>query len=183
MGLSAAQLLEARDRLLPDVLAPGLSVVFVGINPGLYSAAVGYHFARPGNRFWPTLFRSGFTPHLMKPSEQFDLLPLGIGLTNIVSRATARADELTEEEIRAGARTLSEKVLRYRPRAIAVLGLSVYRIAFQSPEADLGPQPHPPDLSFGDAKIHLLPNPSGLNAHYPINDLAKLFADFRLSLE
>lgn len=178
MGFTAAQLLAAKDKPLPDVLAPGLKVVFVGINPGLYSAATGHHFARPGNRFWPTLHLSGFTPRLFRPSEQMELLMLGIGLTNIVPRPSARADELTKPEILAGVQLLRNKITQYQPHHLAVLGVSVFRTAFESPKATLGPQPQ----TIGETRIHLMPNPSGLNAHYSLADLADLFAAFRRSL-
>src|SRR5580700_1057374 len=127
---SRADLLAAQDAILPDVAAPGLAVLFSGINPGLYSAATGYHFARPGNRFWPALHRSGFTPRQLRPDEQEQLLGLGLGITNIVARATARADELTGQELRDGGRTLLAKAERLAPRWLAVVGVTAYRTAF-----------------------------------------------------
>ena len=123
---SSGDLTAARDKTIPDVVAPGLQVLFAGINPGLYSAATGYHFARPGNRFWPTLYAAGFTDRVLRPEEQQQLLPLGLGITNVVARATARADELAPAEIKAGARVLTAKVARLAPRWLAVVGITVY---------------------------------------------------------
>jgi TDG/mug DNA glycosylase family protein len=171
-------LLAAAGRSIPDVLAPGLSVVFCGINPGLYSAAIGHHFGRPGNRFWPALWHGGFSPRLLDPAEERDLLPLGYGITNIVDRSSARADELSVAELVAGGKALEKKMARLKVRAIAFLGVTAYRTALQRPRAALGRQPEP----FGGAVAWVLPNPSGLNAHYQLADLGKLFADMRLSL-
>jgi TDG/mug DNA glycosylase family protein len=160
---------------IADVIAPGLDVLFCGINPGLYSGATGNHFARPGNRFWPALHLSGFTPRQLHPSEKEELLTLGLGITNVVARTTARADELTAEEIVAGGRSLRRKVRRYTPRYLAVLGLGPYRLAFRSKNAAAGPQPE----TIGETKVWLLPNPSGLNAHYQLPALAEEFAKLR----
>lgn len=172
---TADELAAARARTIPDVIAPGLSVLFCGINPGLYSAATGYHFARPGNRFWPALHRSGFTPRLLDPSEQ-DLLPgFGLGITNIVARATARADELGREELRAGALTLTDLAARYAPAWVAVVGISAYRSAFGRAKAVIGEQ----DEVIADARLWVLPNPSGLNAHYQADALAAAFRALR----
>jgi len=172
---TAAELAAARARTIPDVIAPGLTVLFCGINPGLYSAATGYHFARPGNRFWPALHRSGFTPRLLDPSEQ-DLLPgFGLGITNIVARATARADELEREELRAGARTLTDLAARYAPAWVAVVGISAYRSAFGRAKAVIGAQ----DELIAEARLWVLPNPSGLNAHYQADALAAAFRELR----
>jgi double-stranded uracil-DNA glycosylase len=157
---------------IADVIAPGLDVLFCGINPGLYSGATGNHFARPGNRFWPALHLSGFTPRQLHPSEKEDLLALGLGITNVVGRTTARADELTTDEIVAGGRALRRKVKKYAPRYLAVLGLGAYRTAFGLKDAAVGPQPE----SIGETKVWLLPNPSGLNAHYQLPALAEEFA-------
>ncbi|MCT2581630.1 G/U mismatch-specific DNA glycosylase [Actinophytocola gossypii] len=168
----------ARDRTIPDVVGPGLDVLFCGINPGLYSAATGHHFARPGNRFWPALHRSGFTPRLFHPSEQEALLPLGLGVTNIAARATARADELTRDELRTGAATLTALVERYAPRVVAVVGITAYRTAFDRPKAVIGPQPE----RIAAARLWVLPNPSGLNAHYQPAALAAAFRELRESL-
>lgn len=167
-----AELHAATDKLIPDVLAPNLRVVFCGINPGLYSGAVGQHFARPGNRFWPALHAAGFTPRLFSPAEQFELLNLGLGLTNIAPRTTARADELSATELIEGAKHLENKVKQYRPTVLAVLGISAYRVAWNLPKAQLGLQAEP----LHDTRLWVLPNPSGLNAHYTA---AKLAAQFR----
>ena len=149
-----ADLEAARDATIPDILAPGLRVVFAGINPGLYSAATGHHFARPGNRFWPALHRSGFTPRQFRPDEQDQLLALGLGITNVAPRATARAAELAPAELRAGAQELQEKMTRLRPQWLAVLGVTVYRTAFGHPDAVVGPQAgrHRPDPAVGAAQ-------------------------------
>jgi double-stranded uracil-DNA glycosylase len=172
---SLADIAAAGDKTIPDVAAPGLRVLFAGINPGLYSAATGYHFARPGNRFWPALHLSGFTSRLLRPDEQEQLLALGLGITNVVARATARAAELTTAEIREGAASLAAKAERLRPRWLAVVGVTVYRTAFDSPRATEGPQPE----SLGGTRLWLLPNPSGLNAHWSLPALAAEFARLR----
>lgn len=173
-----ADLLAARDTTVLDVIAPGLRVLFCGINPSLYSAAVGHHFARPGNRFWPTLHAAGFTPRLFQPDEGVALLPLGYGITNIVDRATARADELTPTEVTAGGAALARKVRRFKPRVLAVLGVTVYRAAFDRPKAVIGPQPD----RIGGSAVWVLPNPSGLNAHYQRADLARVFTELRAAV-
>ena len=175
MAPSRAELEAARDRLLPDLLVAGLDVVFCGINPGLWSAATGHHFARPGNRFWPALHVSGFTPRRLGPEEQHELLDLGLGLTNVAARATARADELTPAELAGGGRLLEEKVLRHRPRWLAVLGVTAYRSAFGDRRAVVGPQ----DRVIGATRLWVLPNPSGLNAHWTPPALATEFARLR----
>jgi TDG/mug DNA glycosylase family protein len=166
-----ANLLAAKNKTVRDVIGPGLRVLFCGINPGLYSGATGHHFARPGNRFWPTLYQAGFTPRLLHPSEERELLDLGYGITNLVPRATATADEVTSEELVAGRKRLETKVRRYRPHAVAVLGIGAYRMAFQEPKAVLGLQSKP----LADAVLWVLPNPSGLNAHFQLSDLAEQF--------
>ncbi|WP_231921505.1 G/U mismatch-specific DNA glycosylase [Micromonospora auratinigra] len=160
---------------MPDLLAPGLDVLFVGINPGLWSAATGWHFARPGNRFWPALHRGGFTPRLLHPSEQDELPALGLGITNMVARASARADELSAEELVTGAELLTGKVRRYRPRWVAVVGVTAYRIGFARPRAGFGPQPD----RLGPARLWVLPNPSGLNAHFTAESLGAAFGELR----
>jgi TDG/mug DNA glycosylase family protein len=147
---------------MPDLIAPRLKVLFSGINPSVYSAVVGYHFARPGNRFWPTLYASGITDRLLAPHEQHELLALGYGITNVVDRATVSADVLTAEELAEGGRHLEAKVRRYRPQVLAVLGIGAWRTAFGHPKASLGPQPE----TLAGARVWVLPNPSGLNAHY-----------------
>ncbi|HYC92952.1 MAG TPA: G/U mismatch-specific DNA glycosylase [Thermoanaerobaculia bacterium] len=169
------QIASAAGKTLPDVIAPGLDVLFCGINPGLYTAAVQQHFGRPGNRFWPTLHRAGFTPRLFHPSEQHELLKLGYGITNVVARATAAADELTPEELKAGGETLTRKVLTYQPRYLAIVGIGAYRTAFGRPKAKLGLQ----EETIGETKIWVLPNPSGLNANYQAGALVELFRGLR----
>ncbi|MEW2304878.1 G/U mismatch-specific DNA glycosylase [Streptomyces sp. NPDC006655] len=157
------------------MIADGLHVLFCGINPGLMSAASGHHFARPGNRFWPVLHRSGFTPRLLKPAEQDELLSYGLGITNVVARATARADELTAEEYVAGGQLLTAKVTRTRPRWLAVVGVTAYRAAFADRGARVGPQ----ERTIGDTRVWVLPNPSGLNAHWTAATMAEEFARLR----
>ncbi|MFF9012117.1 G/U mismatch-specific DNA glycosylase [Streptomyces sp. NPDC014870] len=169
------QLEAARDRVIPDVASGGLSVLFCGINPGLMSAATGHHFARPGNRFWPVLERSGFTPRLLKPAEQEELLGYGLGITNVVARATARADELSDEEFREGGRLLTRRVERLRPRWLAVVGITAYRTAFGERRAVVGPQ----ERTIGTTRIWVLPNPSGLNAHWTLQTMAEEFSRLR----
>src|SRR5512139_3895335 len=146
-------LLAAQDKTLRDVIAPDLRVLFCGINPGLYSGATGHHFARPGNRFWPTLHQAGFTPRLLHPSEQQELLTWGYGITNLVPRTTATADELSAEELLAGRRRLVSKIKKYHPRVLAVLGIGAFRTAFQQPKASLGLQPD----SIGNTILWVLP--------------------------
>jgi TDG/mug DNA glycosylase family protein len=167
-----AELSAASSRTIPDVVAPGLRVLFSGINPGLFSAWSGHHFARPGNRFWPALHRSGFTPRLLLPSEQDELLPLGLGITNVVARATARADELGVDELREGGELLRAKAATFRPAWLAVVGVTAYRTAFGEPRATVGLQ----ETTIGDTRVWVLPNPSGLNAHYTPASLADEFA-------
>jgi len=152
-------------------------VLFVGINPGLYSAATGHHFARPGNRFWPALHRSGFTERELRPPEQSELLKAGYGITNLVNRGTAAADELDPTEFVAGRKRLAAKVRRYRPQTLAFLGVGAYCHAFSLKNAPVGPQPRP----FEGASVWVLPNPSGLNANYQLPELVKLFRSLRQS--
>src|SRR5687768_11849641 len=166
-----AELLAAANRTVPDLIRPGLTVLFCGINPGLYSAATGHHFARPGNRFWPALHQAGFTPRLLHPSEEQQLLRAGYGLTNLVARATASADELAPAEFVAGRRRLAAKLRRYRPKAVAFLGMGAYCHAFGVRQAALGPQP----AAFAGAAVWVLPSPSGLNANYQMPALVQLF--------
>lgn len=170
---TAAELEAARAALLPDLLAPGLRIVFCGINPGLWSAATGHHFARPGNRFWPALHAAGLTPRRMEPAEQGELLDLGLGLTNVVPRATARADELTAEEYAAGGRALTRKVAALAPEWLAVLGVTAYRSAFDERRAQVGEQAR----TLGGTRVWVLPNPSGLNAHWSAQGLAGAFRE------
>jgi TDG/mug DNA glycosylase family protein len=166
-----ADLQAADGKTIPDVIAPGLHVLFCGINPGLYSAAIGHHFGRPGNRFWPALYAAGITPRLLTPYEDQELLSFGCGITNIVSRATAGADELNRIELIAGGTALEEKVRRYTPTFVVILGLTAYRAAFKHPQSPIGLQPH----AIGASRLWVMPNPSGLNAHYQLADLARLF--------
>ncbi|MEU2183988.1 G/U mismatch-specific DNA glycosylase [Streptomyces thermolilacinus] len=159
------------------MVACGLSVLFCGINPGLMSAATGHHFARPGNRFWPVLHLSGFTPRQLAPSEQEELLSYGLGITNVVARATARADELSDDEFREGGRLLAAKVELLRPRWLAVVGVTAYRVAFGDRKAAIGPQ----ERTIGDTRIWVLPNPSGLNAHWTARTMADEYARLRVA--
>lgn len=175
MKPSPADLEAARDLTLADVVGPDLHVLFSGINPGLWSAATGLHFARPGNRFWPTLHRAGFTPRRLVAAEQHELPGLGLGITNVAPRATARADELRREELEEGGEILRGKVSRLRPRWLAVVGIGAYRTAFAAPRAEVGPQ----QASLGATRVWVLPNPSGLNAHWPADALAAEFARLR----
>ena len=174
-----ADLAGAANRTIEDVIAPGLRVLFVGINPGLYSGWSGYHFARPGNRFWPTLHAAGFTPRRLAPAEQRELLDYGCGVTNFVARATARADELSADELRAGGVRVERLVAAYAPQGVAVLGITAYRAAYARPRAVMGRQP---DLLAG-RPVWVLPNPSGLNAHYTPASLAEVFRALRLEME
>ncbi|NDZ80822.1 G/U mismatch-specific DNA glycosylase [Streptomyces sp. SID10853] len=169
------ELEAARDRIVPDVVAEGLNVLFCGINPGLMTAATGHHFARPGNRFWPVLHLSGFTPRRFAPSEQDGLLALGLGITNVVARASARADELTADEYREGGRILTAKVETLKPRWLAVVGVTAYRTAFREPKARIGPQTR----TIGSTRIWALPNPSGLNAHWTAATMAEEYGRLR----
>lgn len=178
---AAAGAEAARGATIPDVLPgpgdPPLQVLFCGINPGLMSARTGHHFARPGNRFWPALFRSGFTDRQLRPDEQALLPGYRLGITNIVARASARADELAADELVDGAQRLRELVARVRPRWLAVVGITAYRVAFASPRAEVGPQ----DLALGETRVWALPNPSGLNAHWPLPAMVAEFARLRLA--
>jgi double-stranded uracil-DNA glycosylase len=169
------QIQAAAGKTIHDVIAPRLRVLFCGINPGLYSAAMGHNFARPGNRFWPALFAAGFTDLLFHPSEEHELLKRGYGITNIVEIATASASELSAAELREGAKRLAKKVLRYRPRWLAVVGISAYRTAFERPDVTIGRQAE----KIGDTQIWVLPNPSGLNAHYQLPEIATHFRALR----
>ena len=178
MSLSKAELEAARGRTIPDVLGPDLDVVFVGINPGLWSGAVGHHFARPGNRFWKALHGSEFTNRRLDPSEDASLLERNLGVTNLVARTTATADELSADEIRLGAQKLEERLEPLRPRFVAVLGIGAYRTGFGRRESALGPQ----EDDFGGARLWVLPNPSGLNAHHQLDDLTERFRRLRAAL-
>lgn len=172
------EILAAAGKTVPDVIAPGLRILFCGINPGLYTAAVGHHFARPGNRFWPALFQAGITPRLLRPDEERDLLQWGYGITNVAARASATADELTHEELRSGGKILTTKLEQYQPKVLAVLGMGAYRTAFARPKATLGAQ----DECLSGVQVWVLPNPSGLNAHYSLDDLADMLRQLNLSI-
>ena len=172
--------LEAADgRAIPDVIAPGLRVLFCGINPGRYSGATGRHFARPGNRFWPTLHAAGFTDRRLTPWDGAAMLEAGFGITNLVNRTTATAAELDARELRAGAASLFATVEHYRPAAVAILGISAYRTAFDRPRSEIGRQPD----DLGPSALWVLPNPSGLNAHYQLPALTELFRALRDTLD
>ncbi len=171
-----AEIRAAYGKTVPDVIARDLRLLFVGINPGLYTAAVGHHFARPGNRFWPALYGAGFSDRLLAAWEESELLDRGYGITNLVDRATAQAAELTKEDFSRGAKRLEKKVLRFRPRWVAFLGISAYQAALDRTASSVGPQ----EAKFGGARVWLLPNPSGLNAHYQLPTLIRLFTDLRL---
>jgi double-stranded uracil-DNA glycosylase len=174
-----AELEAARTKRVRDVIAPDLKVLFVGINPGLYTAAMGHHFARPGNRFWPALAAAGFTPRQLAPHQERELLTYRYGITNVVARTTASEAELTPAEVVAGGKRLVAKVRRYRPRVVAVLGIGTYRLAFAQPRATLGLQAERIDQTL----LWILPNPSGLNAHYQAADFAKLFRLLKAVIE
>jgi TDG/mug DNA glycosylase family protein len=175
---SKAELDAARGRTIPDVLGPGLEVVFVGINPGLWSGAVGHHFARPGNRFWKALHGSGFTDRLLSPLEDASLLERRLGLTNLVARTTATADELEPDELREGARRLGERLEPLRPGIVAVLGIGAYQKGFGRRKAISGPQ----EERLGGARLWVLPNPSGLNAHHQLDDLVGRFRELHRAI-
>ena len=164
---------------MPDVIAPNLRVLFCGINPGLYTAAVGHHFARPGNRFWPALFAAGFIDRLVSPFDELELLKHRFGVTNVVMRATATADQLTRDELQTGGKRLIAKVRRYKPAFLAVLGLGAYRAAWNQPKAVIGRQ----EQRIGDTVVWVLPNPSGLNAHYQAKDLALVFSELKAAID
>ena len=173
------QLAAAVHLTVPDLVGPGLRVLFCGINPGLYTAAIGHHFGRPGNRFWPALHGAGFTPRLLLPWEERELLPLGIGITNMVERTTATAAELSAAEYVAGAERLKKLVARTKPRVVAFLGIGAYRTAFARPKASLGLQPE----RIGNSALWVLPSPSGLNANHQLADLVNLLGELRAWLE
>lgn len=172
-------LIEARSRTNEDLIDHGLKILFCGINSGLYSAATGYHFARPGNRFWKAIHLAGFTDRQLAPSEEHELLELGCGITGFCKRATATASELSKKEIIEGGKQLVKRVEKYKPRILAVLAMTAYRTAFNRPKAALGQQQE----TIGDTKIWLLPNPSGLNANYQLPDFVRLFSELRAASE
>ena len=169
----------ARRKTLPDVIGPELDVLFVGINPGLYTTAIGHHFGRPGNRFWPALHASGFTERQLSPFEDATLLERRLGVTNLVARTTANAAELDARELAEGGVLLREKIRRFRPRVVAFLGMDAFRTAFGVRKAPLGRQPG----EVEDAIVWVLPNTSGLNASYQLPDFARLFGELRAWIE
>ena len=171
-------LADALNRTVPDLIAPGLDVLFCGINPGIWSGATGLHFARPGNRFWKVLHLAGFTPWQFDPAEEELLLDHGCGITCFVDRTTARADELRKEEFEEGGRRLISKLEMYRPRVLAVLGIGAYKAAFAKKTAAIGRQVE----TIADTPVWLLPNPSGLNANYQLPALVELFSELRKSI-
>lgn len=179
MGFSRAELEAFRDRTVPDLLPDPLNLLFVGINPSLWTAATGAHFARPGNRFYPALHRAGITDSLIdardgySESDLAELTGKGIGNSNICPRATARADELSREELLAGADRLNRFVAERQPRVVAVLGITAYRSAFKMPKARLGKQESP----WPGVQLWVAPNPSGLNAHASVDDLADAYRE------
>jgi TDG/mug DNA glycosylase family protein len=179
MSPTKDELEAARGRVIPDVLGSDLDVVFVGINPGLWSGAVGHHFARPGNRFWKALHGSGFTDRQLSPHEDASLLERKLGVTNLVARTTATADELSSDELREGARRLRERLEPLRPRIVVVLGIGAYQKGFGRPRSAFGPQ----DEELGASRLWVLPNPSGLNAHHQVDDLVRRFREVRRALE
>ena len=160
------------------MIAPDLKVLFVGINPSLWSGAVGLHFARPGNRFWRALHEAGFTDRVLAPDEGRKLLKRRLGVTNLVNRATASADELELADFRAGADRIARKARRYRPRIVAFVGMGAYRAAFGRPRASAGLQ----EETIAGARIWVLPNPSGRTAGYQMPALTRAFRDLRRSL-
>ena len=174
-----ADLAAARDRPIDDLIAPGLRVLFCGINPGLWSGATGFHFARPGNRFWKVLHAAGFTERVLAPSEGVELLRDGLGITNLVNRTTAAESELRREEFVAGAARLRDTVARYRPRWLAMVGIGAYRVGFEEPRAAVGRQ----QRTLGDTGVWVLPNPSGLNANYQLPELTAAFAALRAAAD
>jgi TDG/mug DNA glycosylase family protein len=172
-------LAAAEGREIPDVIAPDLDILFCGINPGRWSGATGHHFAHPGNRFWKALFAAGLTRELLSPDQGDQLLEMGLGVTNLVRRTTASAAELTRDELREGARTLARTVGRWRPRVVAVLGLIAYRRAFDRPGAAPGEQPE----RLGDARLWVLPNPSGLQGRYRLEDIVAELQNLRRAVD
>ena len=179
---SQQELEAASDKVIDDVIDYDLNILFCGINPGLYTAYTGFHFARPGNKFWKALFKAGITPRLFQPSEQSELLNLGYGITNFVSRTSVKATDLSKEEFEIGSKKLNDKVLKYKPKVLAILGLGAYRTGFNKPKAIIGLQKE----KIGKTFIWALPNPSGLNASYPLDRIAgilKEVKDFSVSLQ
>lgn len=175
MKLTSAQREAVLRRRVPDIIAPDLRILFCGINPSLASAAARHHFAGTSNRFWLALHAAGFTSALLRPTDEASLLSQGLGITNLVSRATSTAAQLSSEELRLGARRLTRKLLEFRPKILAILGLGAYRVAFGEPRAACGLQ----DRTIGDTRLWLLPNPSAINANHPNVELVRLFRTLR----
>lgn len=175
---SRAELTAAYGRTVPDLAYDGMRVLLCGINPSLWSGVTGHHFARPSNRLWPTLHEAGFTARRLHPSDIDALRVASIGITNLVPRATARADELADDEVRAGRARLEALADRFRPATVAVLGIGAYRLAWDDRRAVVGEQA----TTIGGARLWALPNPSGLNAHYQQTDLTAVFGALRRSL-
>lgn len=173
------QLRAAEGQLVPDIIAPNLRVLFCGINPSVYSAVVGHHFARPGNRFWPALHAAGFTPRILHPAEDQELLDYGLGLTNVFELATVGEKDVSKEQFIAGGKRLTERVQAYKPQVLAVLGIGAYRKGFGRNKAVVGRQ----EETIGNTQIWVLPNPSGLNAHYQLPDLAQVYGELLTALE
>jgi TDG/mug DNA glycosylase family protein len=176
---SREQQLKSIRKRVPDLIAPNLDVLFCGINPGLYSAAVGHHFAGPGNLFWSTLLAAGLTSRLLSAFDEAELLALGYGITNLVPRTTASAEEVDKVELRRGAKALRRKVRQFKPRFLAICGIVAYRVGFERNKAMVGLQ----EDRIGDTAIWLLPNPSGLNAFHQPSIMNQMFTDFRVALE
>jgi double-stranded uracil-DNA glycosylase len=183
VGFTRAELETFRNGTLPDLLGAQVKLLFVGINPGLLTVAVQAHFGRRGNRFYPALFRAGITEYLIdagdgfREADQQYLLSRGIGITNLVARATARADELSAAELIEGGRELEKRVVRVRANVVAVLGITAYRQAFARPKAIAGKQPE----ELGGAQLWVVPNPSGLNAHSTVASLAEAYREVALA--
>ena len=179
MRFTRAQLQSFHGAEVPDLVGPDTRLLFVGINPGLRTAAIQTHFGKPGNRFWPALLRAGVIEEPVDVTEPMSdevkarLVARGLGISNLVRRATARADELTSEELREGAAHLVSLVERLRPRVVAVLGVTAYRTAFARPRAPVGRQPG----GLGPADLWVVPNPSGLNAHETVDSLAAAYGE------
>ena len=173
------EVLAARGKTLPDVISSGLKILFIGINPGLYTAAVGHHFGRPGNRFWPALYNAGFTSRLLSAFEEQEFLEAGYGIVNVVARATARADELSTEELIAGGVELEKKIRKFKPCFCAFIGMGAYRVAFKRPRAPIGRQSE----KIGDSSVWVVPSTSGINANYQMKDLVSILQEMRLAAE
>ncbi len=173
------EIIAAKNKTIDDVIDYNLKILFCGINPGLYTAAIGHNFGRSGNRFWPSLFEAGFTPEILSPFDEKKLLNYGLGITNFVARATAKADEIQKEEFIEGGEILKEKIKKYKPKILAVLGIGAYRIAFDKSKAKVGLQ----EENIGETKIWVLPNPSGLNAGYNFEKIVETLRELKIASE